>query len=920
MEFIIFLAIFGAAVLGIIGFFIATNNSGKLKRLSILLDQLNLHVRTNERILDDFIAQEKQRRADAEDMSPEKPVPDEIAAPEQVEAAQADAILMEPEEVTDVAEPPKQEIAEETIAVAPAKDFENLEDNLSSRWMIWVGGLALALGGGFLVKYSIDEGLLSPAVRIVLGLIFGVALIGFGEHIRRKRGGISWLDGAPDYIPSAISAAGLFTLFAVVYSAYALYDFIPAILAFVLMAGISLGASIMALAQGRFFIYLGLLGGMLVPVLVSTGNNNAWALFPYLLFIATSSLWVVKQRGWIDAAMATIALALFWVLIWFATNWHDGDIAPVGLYLIALGGVSGFWLTGASLSRAEGTTANSIRPVHPVSMLYDAATLFIFVLLAALVRIDHYSAFALMLFGVAMVGQAFILYRSAEQDSGGLAALAASVFLLATWHMPHLVDFNTIYGANAATPLLLLPIAPPGFTTFITMALMLAMGVGAAIYAALPSLQRKPMWASLGAAYPVIILVVIYGRLNNFDVSFPFAAMAVGLAALLTMAVMQLNKMRADWTQAPIAAYAAGATAALALALTMVLRDAWLSFALTLEVVALGHIWRLYPLKGLRRLALVLAAIVLVRLFLNGSIFDYAGGQPLGIVNWLFYGYGLSAGLFIYAAKLFSQEDAIDQDDGLLSTLKAGAVMMVIAFTTFEIRVLLGETGNLLGKVTQLEAALQTINWGVATTILFWMEIKHGDIVIQMLRKVMTVISLGGLLLAGTITNNVFFRNIDVGSMVVFNLQLLQFFVPGLLYASKAYLALRADKLRSQKIYGGVALVTFFVWISVEVRHFFHPYNVSTPSSDWETYSYSLAWLLYAVLLLFGGIVRGQTKLRMAGLALLGVVVLKVFIFDMNNLDGIARALSFMGLGAALIGIGYLYQRLKVVAVSEDAA
>jgi uncharacterized membrane protein len=35
----------------------------------------------------------------------------------------------------------------------------------------------------------------------------------------------------------------------------------------------------------------------------------------------------------------------------------------------------------------------------------------------------------------------------------------------------------------------------------------------------------------------------------------------------------------------------------------------------------------------------------------------------------------------------------------------------------------------------------------------------------------------------------------------------------------------------------------------------------------------------------------------------------KVFLFDMSSLGGILRALSFLGLGAALLGIGYLYQR-----------
>ena len=40
-----------------------------------------------------------------------------------------------------------------------------LEEKLASHWMVWLGGIALALGGAFLVKYAIDIGLITPALR-----------------------------------------------------------------------------------------------------------------------------------------------------------------------------------------------------------------------------------------------------------------------------------------------------------------------------------------------------------------------------------------------------------------------------------------------------------------------------------------------------------------------------------------------------------------------------------------------------------------------------------------------------------------------------------------------------------------------------------------------------------------------------------
>jgi hypothetical protein len=63
------------------------------------------------------------------------------------------------------------------------------------------------------------------------------------------------------------------------------------------------------------------------------------------------------------------------------------------------------------------------------------------------------------------------------------------------------------------------------------------------------------------------------------------------------------------------------------------------------------------------------------------------------------------------------------------------------------------------------------------------------------------------------------------------------------------------------------------------------------------------------VLLLAGFLLRSQPA-RLASAAVITLTVGKVFLYDMAGLTGIFRALSFIGLGLVLVGIGYLYQRL----------
>src|SRR5579862_2742100 len=97
------------------------------------------------------------------------------------------------------------------------------EEEFGTRWVVWVGGVALALGGIFLVRYSIEQGLLGPGVRVLLGALLGVVLVASGEWLRRqeRQSGLAGLPAA--HIPSILTAAGTTVAYATVYAAFALY-------------------------------------------------------------------------------------------------------------------------------------------------------------------------------------------------------------------------------------------------------------------------------------------------------------------------------------------------------------------------------------------------------------------------------------------------------------------------------------------------------------------------------------------------------------------------------------------------------------------------------------------------------------------------------------------------------------------------
>jgi uncharacterized membrane protein len=76
-----------------------------------------------------------------------------------------------------------------------------------------------------------------------------------------------------------------------------------------------------------------------------------------------------------------------------------------------------------------------------------------------------------------------------------------------------------------------------------------------------------------------------------------------------------------------------------------------------------------------------------------------------------------------------------------------------------------------------------------------------------------------------------------------------------------------------------------------------------------QSLSISILWAAYAGLLMLLGMQRQWPLLRWQALFLLGIVVMKVFFYDLSFLDRAYRILSFFILGAVLLVISFFYQR-----------
>ncbi|HEV2159193.1 DUF2339 domain-containing protein [Bradyrhizobium sp.] len=803
--------------------------------------------------------------------------------------------------VTAEVAPPPLEASSEAAAPPPPPPLPTpapgFEERLGTRWVVWIGGLALALGGFFMVRYSIEAGLLGPGVRVFLGGLFAAALLGAGEWSRRKED-ISNIQALPiANIPAILTAAGTAVAFATIYAAYALYGFLVPATAFVLLGIVAMSTLAAALLHGPALAGLGVVGAFATPILVSSGKPDYWALYIYLAIVTAASFGLARIRLWRWLAVTTIAFAVLWVFPGLDTG--DLQVAPhafhviAGFVLAALLVVCGF-MFGPTIEDGE---------IEPVSSSSLGAYLFGAMLI---VLSSSHADLALIAYTLLVGGTLFVAWR-APAATGALGAAAATVFIVfAEWAVRANPDMLVLPGGPIPG---VGPVATDGSVTLhLVMAAVFAAGFGIAGFFA-QGRSSSPIipvvWSAAAVATPIATLVALYARIAHLDRSIPFAILAVLLAAAFGAATEALSR-REDRPGAPtsIALFATGTLGALALALTFALEKGWLTIALALMSLGTAWISLQRPIPVLRRLAAIFAAIVTARIAYDPRIVgDAVGTTP--IFNWLLWGYGLPAASF-WGASIFLRRRA---DDAPLRVVEAAAILFTALLAFAQIRHL-ATGGDMIAAPSLLECALQVCVSLAMAIGLERLRLRSRSIVHNVGAIVLTaiagIISLFGLLML----ENPLIWHIDVGG-AVFNLLLLGYALPAVLMLLLSYAVVgERGKVYANTIACG-ALLFALVYVTLTIRRFYHGPILSTgPTTGAEQYTYSIGWLAFGVVLLGVGILVNSERARLASAAVIALTILKAFVIDMSTLTGVYRALSFMCLGVVLVAIGWLYQRI----------
>jgi uncharacterized membrane protein len=274
---------------------------------------------------------------------------------------------------------------------------------VGGRLLIWVGGIALAAGGIFLIRHSID--LVTPEARMIAAALLGLILIGAGEYARGGR-----LLSGDLRIGQALVGAGIAVLYATAYGSHLLFGLIGSGTAAILMILITAVALGLALRHGTATAALGLVGGFATPLLVGERDAGALPVLAYLALLDGAIFALAWRRGWSWLVAAAIAASFAWTGYFILEAAKDALVA--GLFAAILG-------IAASMPRA--------RP----RLTFAPPAIVALIELAVLVGRPDIGPAAWLLFGAVAVASLAVALLRPEQRMLPLAALGIALLLLA---------------------------------------------------------------------------------------------------------------------------------------------------------------------------------------------------------------------------------------------------------------------------------------------------------------------------------------------------------------------------------------------------------------------------------------------------------------------------------------------------------
>lgn len=787
--------------------------------------------------------------------------------------------------VTAAVEPPAREVAG---VAAPEREMELPQPNRLWNWLfggnalVRIGILVLFFGVAFLVRYAAEH-IDVPIEARLSGIALGaIAMLFVGWRLRERAGGYGLV----------LQGGGVGVLYLVVFGAFRIWKLMPPELAFVLLVVIAIASAILALAQdSRSLAIAGVSGGFLAPLLASTGQGSHVALFSFYVVLDLGVLFIAWHKAW--RALNLVGFAFTF-------------------------GIGTFW--GGSYYRPE--FYDTTQPFLIVFFLLYVAIAVLYALRRA-PRLND-SVDSVLVFGTPLVVCALQLAIVREIEYGAAwSALALGAFYCAAayqlWRLQRetlqlLVECFVALGVAFAT--LAIPYAFDGQWTAASWALegAAALWVGTRQNRALPRIFGLLLQPAAGFAFLTGSLAATNAATPILNSGFA-GGITVALAGLFCAWYGLLHRVvKKDLDQVIAAVLLVWGT-------TWWLATGWNE----IKVFALPD--------GFRSLQLAYAAasaiaFVLLRRRLNWAAAAYSALALLLVMAiWAFqwgryehpfanYGYAAWPAAFVALYWVLAQvEDDIPESLGRSSHCIALWLLALLGGweCAWQLDEAVGE-GRIWSDIGRpLVPALLAAWIATRSTESRWPFARHlRTYLAYALGPVMVALWLWVLYINFKSSGNPqplpylpLLNPLDVAVALIAAIVLLW---------SRALRQIEVPQPLATMVAAAPASLgaTGFVWANgVLLRTLHHwadvPFRLD---AMWRSTLVQAAFSVFWAALALGAMVlANRRRIRpvwMCGAALLGVVVVKLFVLDLSKIGGMERIVSFLGVGVLLLVIGYL--------------
>ena len=882
----------------------------------------------------------------------------------------------------------------------PGKPPRDWEQFMGAKLFAWIGGLALFLGVAFFVKYSFEHNLIPPALRVAIGFIVGAGLVTGGVFLKRKETAVT---------AQTLCATGILVLYAVTFACrsyyhFALFGLIPT---FLLMTLITAVAFLLAVRLNAIVVaVLGIAGGFLTPILLSTGQDTPLGLFGYIALLDIGLLAVAQRQRWnalpVLGAIGTALIQFAWAAAVFVPEKYFAG----NKVLIFMGVFTGFQALFVAASAWAKRTGKTNRELFACAIGLGAVAMFSAFYLLPFPTLAHRPALLFSYLFIVDLGLlALTLLESRLVAVQALAGLAAFIFL-GTWTGNYLTSSRlytvlTSYFVftlfHAAVPLALQRLRkikiPWWSHMFPALALILVL---------LPIFQLSQLsiliWpfvlivnllaivlavatASLLPILAVLLLTVV--ALGAWLVRIPpeLTGLPTGLCLLGVFAIF--FQITASWTSRRLSTEGTRAPRLFGnihdpanLSVQLPALTATLPFLLLIMVTLRLPLANPSPIFGLALLLVVLLlgmseifsldllpSVALVSVLTLEHAWHFEHFDPTRAVLPLIWYLGFYA-LFTIFPFLFQKKLAAGRTVLWATAALAGPLHFYLVYdlirsaypsmvlglvpAAFGLASLLGLSVLLKGTpVTRPPRDARLALFGGATlffiTLIFPIEFERQWITVgwalegAALCWLFRRIPHPGLRLAGVALLVVVFVRLALNPPVlsyhsraafpILNWYLYTYGIAtACLFATGRLLAPPRNLMLGRNVRPllyTLGTVLAFLIVNIEIADYF-----STPGTAALTFqfsgnfardmSYSIAWALFALLLLVVGMRKQAAPARYAGLALLGVTIAKLFFHDLSELDQLYRIGAFIAVAVIAILASFLYQRFLAAANKND--